>query len=130
VAEVATLVGSATPQITTTTSSTGASATCLYQHADAVVTVLMVKLANGDAATAQFEAKRRVAAARDAAGWPTPAYTATIDTPKDHAAIVGIVSSLTFIEVKAIDRTQTAAELAAKLQAAMKALGGRLAAQK
>jgi hypothetical protein len=129
-AEVATLVGSTAPQITTTTSSTGTSGTCLYQHAGAVVTVLMVKLATEDAAKEQFQTKKRLATGLDVAGWPAPAYTATIDTPQDHAAIVGIVSSLTLVEVKAVDRTQKAADLTAKLHAAMKAFSARLAAQK
>jgi hypothetical protein len=125
--EVATLVGSTNPRITT---NTGAASTCIYENRGAMVTVVMVKLPTADAATERWAANKRVSEGRDVAGWPAPAYSATVDTAKDHAAIVGLVSSLTVVEVKAIDPAHPPADTAAKLQTAMKALAGRMAAQK
>jgi len=125
--EVATLVGKENPQITTIT---GTESICMYQNGDAILTVIMAKLGTADAAKGQWEAKKRVSAGHDAAGWPTPAYVGIIDTTKEHAAVVGVHSSLTFVEAKAIDPGQKTADLSARLQAAMKAYSGRLAAQK
>ena len=126
--EIATLVGSAAPHITTTTGND--YSTCIYQNDDAVVTVKMVKGSSADAARQQWEANKRAAAAQDIAGWPTPAYRATVDTATVHAAIVGVYSSLTLVEAGATDPTQKTTDLAAKLQTVMKAYSARLAAQK
>jgi hypothetical protein len=125
--EIASLVGSANPKIVT---NTGTGSTCMIQNGDAIVTVFLVKLSSGDAAKGQWEAKKRVAAAQDAPGWATPAYVGTIDTAKDHAAIVGLYSGLTFVEAKAVNDTQKTAALNITLQTAMKAAAARLAAQK
>jgi hypothetical protein len=123
--EIASLVGSANPKIVTS-----GSTTCTFQNGDATVIVFFVKLSSADAAKGQWEAKKRLAAAQDASGWATPAYVGTIDDAKDHAAIVGVYSGLTFVEAKALHNTQKTAALSAALQAAMKAAAARLAAQK
>lgn len=102
----------------------------MFQNGDKVVTVLINRLESAETARFQWEAKKRVAAAQDVAGWPTPAYAAAIDNATDRAAIVGIVGDRTFAEAKAIDKTQKAADLSAKLQAVMKAVSGRMKAQR
>jgi hypothetical protein len=102
----------------------------MFQNGERIVTVLLVKVASADAAKGLWEGKKRVVAGQDAAGWATPAYVGTIDTAKDHAAIVGVYSGLTFVEAKAIDNTQKTAALGSALQTAMKAAAARLAAQK
>jgi hypothetical protein len=123
--EVASLVGSANPKIVTTT---GTESTCTFQSRGAIVIVVLAKSTSADAAKAQWETKKRAAAARDVAGWLTPAYVGAIDTPKDHAAIVGVYSGLTFVEARAIDNTKKTAALNTTLQTAMKAAAARLVA--
>lgn len=125
--EVASIIGTARP-MTISNSPTGSA--CMFQNGEQIVTVLMVTLTSEATAKQQWEAKKRVAAGQDVAGWPTPTYSATIDTAKNHAAIVGVVGGRTFAEAKAIDKTQAAADVTAKLQAVMKAVSGRMAAQK
>jgi len=125
--EVASIIGTARP-ITVSSSPTGSA--CMFQNGDKIITVLMVKLDSAETAKHQWEAKKRVVAGQDVAGWPTPAYSATIDTAKDHGAAVGVVGGQTFAEAKANDKAQSAAEVTAKLQAVMKAVSGRLAARK
>jgi hypothetical protein len=125
VQEIASLVGSANPKIVTS-----GSTTCTLQNGDATVIVFFVKLSSAAAAKRQWEANKHLAAAQDASGWATPAYVGTIDTAKDHAAIVGVYSGLTFVEAKAVNNTQKTAALNITLQTAMKAAAARMAAQK
>jgi len=125
--DIASIIGTTRPLIIT---NTGAGSTCIFQNGDRTVTVLMVTLGSAEAAKRQWDAKKRVTAGQDAAGWPTPAYVGTIDTAEEHVAIVGVYSSLTFVEARASDRTQKTADLSTTLQTAMKAYSARLASQK
>jgi hypothetical protein len=122
-AEVASLIGPA-KALPITSAPTGS--TCMFQNGDKVITVLSVKRDSDDALTGQFEAKKRVAAAQAVAGWPVPAYSATVDTPKDHIAIVGVAKNKTFVEAKVMDITQKAADLSTRLLAVMKSAAGRM----
>jgi hypothetical protein len=126
--EVAAVIGPARP-LTVSNAATGS--VCMFQGGnDRVMTVLTNTMSSADAAKTLWEAKKRIMAAKDLDGWPTPAYVGVVDTATDRAAIVGVLSTMTFVEVKAIDKSQAAGDLSAKLQTAMKALSVRLAAQK
>jgi hypothetical protein len=125
--EVASIIGTARP-ITVSNSATGSA--CMFQNEDRIVTVLMAKLDSAATAKHQWETKKRIVSGQDLAGWPTSAYSATINTAKDHGAAVGVVAGQTFAEAKANDKAQSAADVTAKLQAVMKAVSSRLAAQK
>jgi hypothetical protein len=126
--EISSIVGTTRPLITTNTG--GTRSTCIFQNGDKTVTILMMSLGSADAAKREWNTAKRVSAGQDVAGWPTPAYVATIDTPKGQAAIVGLHSSLTFVEAKAIDKTRKMADLSANLQTVMKAYSAKLASQK
>jgi hypothetical protein len=97
----------------------------MFQNGDKVITVLHVVRDSADTAQALFDAKKRVAAGQDIAGWKTPAYVGTVDTAKDHVAIVGVVKDKVFVEAKVLDVTQKTSDLSAKMQAVMKAFSAR-----
>ncbi len=122
--EVASIIGTASPRIVT------AGPSCTYENGRSAVTVRIDKAGSPGAVKQHWEAARRAASANDVRGWPTPAYLGTVDTGDEHAAIVGLQTSDAFVEAKAVDVEQKTADLSAKLQTAMKALSGRLAAQK
>ena len=121
--EVASIIGAAKP-MTVTNSATGSS--CMFQNGNKIITVLLVNRDSNESAKGQWDVTRMASAGKDVAGWTTPAYSAVIDTPKDHVAIVGIVKNRTFVEAKVLDVSQKSADLSAKLLAVMKALSGRL----
>jgi hypothetical protein len=121
--EVASIIGPA-KAMPVMNSRTGGS--CMYQNGDKTITVLLVILDSPETAHQQWEAKKRVAAGQDIAGWTTPAYSAVFETPKEHAATVGILKAKTFVEARVIDKTQKAADMTAKLTTIMKALNGRM----
>jgi hypothetical protein len=122
--EVASIIGTASPRIVT------AGPSCTYENGRKAVTVRIEKPGSADAVRQRWEDGKRAASAKDVPGWPTPAYLATVDTAKEHSAVVGLSASDAFVEAKAIDADRKVADLSATLQAAMKALSGRLAAQK
>src|SRR4051794_1154352 len=78
--EVASIIGPAKP-MTVANYPTGSS--CMFQNGDKLITVLLTTLSSADATKGQWEAKKRVMAAKDVAGWPTPAYASVVETPKE-----------------------------------------------
>lgn len=122
--EVASLIGSAPTPMTVTNAPTGSS--CMYMSGNKVITVLLTDKDTDDSAQGQWEAKKRVAAGKDVAGWTVPVYIGTMETPKDHVAIVGIAKGKRFVETKVMDGTQKTADLSTKLLEAMKAVAGRM----
>jgi hypothetical protein len=122
--EVSSIIGTARTRVVT------AGPLCTFENGASTLTVRLDKPGSADAAKEQWEVSKRAAAAQDVAGWPTSAYAAAIDSPHEHAAIVGVYVSDTFVEAKAVDAAQKTSQLSAELQTAMKAFSGRLAAQK
>ena len=123
--EVTGLIGAAKPMAVT--NSPGGSS-CMFMNGNKMITVLVVDLVSTDAAKGQWEAKKRVAAAQDVAGWPG-AYLGTFETAKEHGASVGVVSGKRFIEARVGDVSQKVADLGTKLIATMKTASGRMMAK-
>ena len=57
---------------------------------------------------------------KDVAGWTIPAYSTTVETAKEHVAVVGMTKKRIFVEVKVLDVRQKTSDLHTKLLAAMK----------
>ena len=122
--EVSALIGGSPKPMTVTDSPNGSA--CRYQNGEKTITVMLTDKDTADSAKAQWEAKKRVSAGKDVAGWTVPAYAGTMETPKEHVAIVGIAKGKRFVETKVMDVSQTTADLSTKLLDAMKAVAGRL----
>lgn len=120
--EVASLIGQARPM--TVTNAPGGS-TCMFQNGDKLITVLLVNLDTVDSAKRQWQAKKTVSAGRDVAGWPLPAYSSTVERPKEHVAVFGVVKDKKFLEVKVMDVTQKTSDLGTKLLAVMRTVSAR-----
>jgi hypothetical protein len=118
-AEAASIIGTANP-LPVGSSPRGTS--CMLQKGDAFLTVLVVKLETPDSAQGLFTSKKRIVAGTDVPGWTTPAYSGVID----NVAVVGVLKGSTFVEVKAMDKTQKTDALGAKLLGVMKAVAGRM----
>ena len=94
---------------------------CMFQNEDKVITVLVATNTTADAAQRLFDAKKRIAAGTDIAGWGVPAYGAAVK----KVATSGVLKQLTFVEVKVSDSTQKLEAMAQVLQAAMKGFAAR-----
>ena len=94
---------------------------CMFQNEDKIITVLVATNTAADAAQRLFDAKKRIAAGTDIAGWGVPAYGAAVK----KVAISGVLKQLTFVEVKVSDSTQKPEAMAQALQAAMKEFAAR-----
>ena len=94
---------------------------CMFQNDDKIITVLVATNTAEDAAQRLFDAKKRIAAGTDLAGWGVPAYGAVMK----NVAIAGVLKQRTFVEVKVSDSTQKPEAMAQALQAAMKEFAAR-----
>jgi hypothetical protein len=94
---------------------------CMFQNEDKIITVLVATNTAADAAQRLFDAKKRIAAGTDIAGWGVPAYGAAAK----NVAISGVLKQLTFVEVKVSDSKQKPEAMAQVLQAAMKEFSAR-----
>lgn len=94
---------------------------CMFQNEDKIITVLVATNTAADAAQRLFDAKKRIAAGTEIAGWGVPAYGAAVK----NVAITGVLKQLTFVEVKVSDSTQKPEGMAQVLQAAMKEFAAR-----
>jgi hypothetical protein len=94
---------------------------CMFQNEDKIITVLVATNAAADAAQRLFDAKKRIAAGTDIAGWGVPAYGAAVK----NVAISAVLKQLTFVEVKVSDSTQKPEAMAQVLRAAMKEFAAR-----
>ena len=94
---------------------------CMFQNDDKIITVLVATNTAEDAAQRLFDAKKRIAAGTDIAGWGVPAYGAVMK----NVAVSGVLKQQTFVEVKMSDSTQKPEAMAQALQAAMKEFAAR-----
>ena len=117
-AQVTSLIGAAK---TMPMSSAPNGSSCMFQNADKIITVLVATNTAADAAQRLFDAKKRIAAGTDIAGWGVPAYGAAVK----NVATCGVLKQLTFAEVKVSDSTQKPEAMTQVLQAAMKEFAAR-----
>ena len=118
-AQVTSLIGAAK---TLPMTSAPNGSTCMFQNEDKIITVLVATNTADDAAQRLFDAKKRIAAGTDIAGWGVPAYGAVA---KKNVAISGVLKQKTFVEVRVSDSTQKPETTAQVLQAAMKEFAAR-----
>jgi hypothetical protein len=118
-AQVSSLIGAA---YTLPVSASPNGSSCMFQNNDKMITVLMATVDTVDGAQGLFNAKKRIVAGTDVAGWGAPAYAGFM---KPDVAVVGILLKQTLTEVKVIDATQKPEALGAKLQAVMKDVAAR-----
>ena len=93
----------------------------MFQSEDKIITVLVATNTSADAAQRLFDAKKRIAAGTDIAGWGVPAYAAAVK----NVATSLVLKQLTFVEVKVSDSTQKPERTAQVLQATMKEFAAR-----
>lgn len=117
-AQVTSLIGAAK---TLPVSNAPSGSSCMFQNEDKIITVLVATNTNAGASQRLFDAKKRIAAGADIAGWGVPAYGAAVK----NVAISGVLKQLTFVEVKVSDSTQKPVQMAQVLQAAMKEFATR-----
>lgn len=117
--ETASVIGAAQ---TLPVGSNPRGSSCMLQNGDKMLTVLIADLDSEDAAQHLGASKKRIVSGQDLPGIGTTAYAGTLA----DAAVVGAVKGKRFIEVKAIDKTQKVADLAAKLKAVLKTVVARL----
>jgi hypothetical protein len=117
-AQVTSLIGAAK---TMPAGSAPNGSSCMFQHEDKIITVLVATNTAADAAQRLFDAKKRIAAGTDIAGWGVPAYGASVK----NVAIAGVLKERTFVEVKVSDSTQRPEAMAQGLQVAMKEFAAR-----
>ena len=74
-AQVTSLIGAAK---TLPTGNAPNGSSCMFQNEDKIITVLVATNTAADAAQRLFDAKKRIAAGTDIAGWGVPAYGAAV----------------------------------------------------
>ena len=117
-AQVTSLIGAARPMPVT---ASPASATCMFQNNDKVITVVMATASSPEGAQRVFDAKKRIVTGADVPGWSTPRYAGFMRP----AAVVGVLRKQTLTEVKVVDPAQTPEAIGVKLQAVMKEVAVR-----
>jgi hypothetical protein len=117
-AQVMSLIGTAK---TLPVTSAPNGSTCMFQNGDKMITVLVATASSAGGAQGLFDAKKRVVAGSDIAGWGAPAYAGAMK----NAAACGVLRRQTLTEVKVIDATQKVDAIGEKLQAVMKEFAAR-----
>lgn len=117
-AQVTSLIGAAK---TLPMGSAANGSSCMFQNNDKIITVLVATNASSDAAQGLFNAKKRIVAGTDIAGWGVPAYAASMK----NVAVSGVLKQQTFVEVKVSDSVDKLEAIAQKLQVAMKEFAAR-----
>ena len=83
-------------------SSAANGSSCMFQNNDKIITVLVATNASADAAQGLFNAKKRIVAGTDIAGWGVPAYVASME----NVAVSGVLKQQRFVVVKLWDSAQ------------------------
>ncbi len=119
-ADVSSLVGSGAKTMSlTATANTG---TCMYQNGEKIATVLLSSQTTAESAASLFAAKQRIVTGKDVTDFGVKAYAGMMG----DAPAIGLTSGVRFVEVRVVDKTTKAPELATRLRTTMKGVASRL----